>query len=72
MKQVILNIPDSNYEFFMELMKKLNFTAIDSAEEIPKEVQEMVLERQRTSKREDMLTWEEAKAKLKFKWNRTS
>jgi hypothetical protein len=68
MKQVILNIPDSNYEFFIELMKKLNFTIADSSEEeIPKEVQEMVLERLRTSKREDMLTWEEAKAKLKFK-----
>lgn len=68
MKQVILNIPDSNYDFFIELMKKLNFTFEDSDdEEIPKEVQEMVLERLRTSKREDMVTWEEAKAKLKFK-----
>ena len=68
MKQVILNIPDSNYDFFIELMKKLNFTVADSSEEeIPKEVQEMVLERLRTSKREDMLTWEEAKVKLKFK-----
>lgn len=66
MKQVILNIPDSNYDFFMELMKKLNFTTVDeSVEEIPKEVQEMVLERLRTSKRENLVTWEEVKSKLK-------
>lgn len=66
MKQVILNIPDSNYDFFMELMKKLNFTTADtSEEEIPKEVQEMVLERLRTSKRENLVTWEEVKLKLK-------
>ena len=66
MKQVVLNIPDSNYEFFMELMKKLNFITVDSNdEEVPKEVQEMVLERLRTSKREELVTWEEVKSKLK-------
>jgi hypothetical protein len=66
MKQVILNIPDSNYEFFMELMSKLNFISTDADdEEIPKEVQEMVLERLRTSKREELVTWEQVKAKLK-------
>ena len=66
MKQVVLNIPDSNYEFFMELMKKLNFITVDSNdEEVPKEVQEMVLERLRTSKREELVTWEEVKSILK-------
>jgi hypothetical protein len=68
MKQVILNIPDGNYDFFMELLKKLNFTAIETSdEEIPKEVQEMVLERLRTSKRENLVTWEDVKSKLKHR-----
>jgi hypothetical protein len=66
MKQVILNIPDGNYEFFIELMEKLNFVSVESDdEEIPKEVQNMVLERLRNSKRENLVTWEEVKAKLK-------
>jgi hypothetical protein len=68
MRQVILNIPDSNYEFFIELIKKLNLGEIESEdEEIPEEVKKMVLERKRTSKRENLLTWEEVKANLKIK-----
>jgi hypothetical protein len=68
MKQVILNIPDSNYDFFMELMKKLNFESVDSEDEvIPDEVKEMVLERKRTFNRDTALTWEEAQKKLTHK-----
>lgn len=68
MRQVILNIPDSNYEFFIELIKKLNIGEIESEDaEIPEEVKKMVLERKRTSKRENLLTWEEVKANLKIK-----
>ena len=67
MRQVILNIPDSNYEFFIELIKKLNLGEIESEdEEIPEEVKKMVLERQRTFNRETALTWDEVKAKLKY------
>jgi hypothetical protein len=67
MKQVILNIPDSNYEFFIELMRKLNFKTINEEEEIPEEVKRMVLDRKKNSKRENLLTWEEVKANLKYK-----
>jgi hypothetical protein len=67
MKQVVLNIPDTNYEFFMELMKKLNFTPVEEDDaDIPEEVKKMVIDRLNNSKRENLLTWEEAKAKLKY------
>ena len=67
MKQVILNIPDNNFEFFMELMKKLNFITSDQEEtQVPEDVKKMVMERKRTFKREDALTWEEVQKKLKY------
>jgi len=66
MKQIILNIPDNNYEFFMELMKKLDFEYTDQESEIPEEIKKMVLERKKNSKRENLLTWEEVKANLKY------
>ena len=68
MKQVILNIPDVNYDFFMELMKKLDFISIESEnEEIPEDVKRKVIERARTFDRGKALTWEEAKLRLKLK-----
>lgn len=67
MKQVILNIPDSNYDFFIELMKKLNLSPIDDVNDnIPLEIQQKVLYRLKNSKREDLLTWQEVKSKLKY------
>ena len=67
MKQVILNIPDSNYDFFIELMKKLNFNPIDSSDdEIPEDIQQKVLERVKHSNREELLTWQEVKSKLRY------
>ena len=67
MKQVILNIPDNNYEFFMELMKKLNFITTDQEEtQVPEDVKKMVMDRLNNSKRENLVTWEEAKTKLRF------
>ena len=42
MKQVILNIPDSKYSFFMELVKSLTFVKIPDDGNLTKKQQEFV------------------------------
>lgn len=42
MKQVILNIPDKKYVFFMELIKNLGFVKIQSEQKLYKENQMFV------------------------------
>ncbi len=66
MKQVTLNIPDSKYQFFIELIDNLGF---DKAEEIfiPEEHKAIVRERILNSNPEDLIPWEEARKQLRFK-----
>lgn len=42
MKQITLNIPDSKYSFFMELVKSLNFVKISEETKLTKKQQEFV------------------------------
>lgn len=42
MKQVILNIPDNKYPFFMELVKSLGFIKVSSEPILTKKQQEFV------------------------------
>ncbi|MDY0334623.1 MAG: hypothetical protein RBR47_06660 [Bacteroidales bacterium] len=42
MKQVILNIPESKYPFFMELLKNLAFVKVPDEAELNKKQQEFV------------------------------
>lgn len=42
MKQVVLNIPDSKYPFFMELVKSLTFVKIPDEGKLSKKQQEFV------------------------------
>jgi hypothetical protein len=42
MKQVVLNIPDNKYPFFMELVKSLTFVKIPGQAKLTKKQQEFV------------------------------
>ncbi|TVQ14645.1 MAG: hypothetical protein EA361_07290 [Bacteroidetes bacterium] len=42
MKQVVLNIPDSKYPFFMELVKSLGFVKVSGVAKLTKIQQEFV------------------------------
>ncbi|TRX61420.1 hypothetical protein FNH22_05020 [Fulvivirga sp. M361] len=66
MKQITLNIPDSKYQFFMELIHQLGF---DKAEEIdiPDGHKAIVRERIKNSNPEELIPWQEARKQLRFK-----
>ncbi len=42
MKQVVLNIPDNKYNFFMELIRSLDFVKISGEEKLTKKQKEFV------------------------------
>ncbi|MFO7668977.1 MAG: hypothetical protein R6W31_04900 [Bacteroidales bacterium] len=42
MKQVVLNIPDNKYPFFMELVKSLGFVKVSSEPKLSKKQQKFV------------------------------
>jgi hypothetical protein len=42
MKQVVLNIPDNKYPFFMELVKSLGFVKVPEETKLTKKQQEFV------------------------------
>lgn len=68
MKQVILNIPDKKFDFFMELVKQLGLeVSEENYYKIPEEHKSIVRERIKNSKPEDMVSWEEARKQFKFK-----
>lgn len=62
MKQVILNIPESKFQFFMELVKNLGFVKT-SVLEIPEEHKRIVRKRisDSTKNPERLLDWDEVK-----------
>lgn len=66
MKQVILNIPEKNYDFFMELIENLGFVE-PSTIEIPEEHKNIVRKRIEDSNLnpERLLDWDEVKNDLK-------
>ena len=69
MKQVLLNIPEKEFSFFMELLKKFNFKTTQVAEvHISEKDMKLVDQRRRTAKKEDFMTWEQADKKLKTKY----
>jgi hypothetical protein len=67
MKFITLQVPDSNYDFFKELMKKLNVkTADDDSMFISEEQKEMVRERIRNTKPENLKDIDTALSQMKF------
>jgi hypothetical protein len=65
MKKVTINVPEDKYRFFMELIESLGFDTDEAG--ISEAQKEMVRERIKNSKKEELLTWQEARGKLKLK-----
>ena len=66
MREVTLKIPEEKFEFYMELFGQLGLET-ELEYEIPEDHKEIVRERIRNSRSEDLIPWEEARKKLKFK-----
>lgn len=66
MKEVTIKIPDSKYQFFMELVSNLGFEKAEDMD-IPEEHKLIVRERIKNSRPEDLISWEEARKQLRFK-----
>ena len=67
MKQVTLNIPDNKYQFFLELIKNLNFIKIDKGDRsVPEWQKEIVRERTLKSKEDPgrLLNWDDVQDKF--------
>jgi hypothetical protein len=66
MKQLTVNIPDKEYDFFIQLLKKFDFVKVKEAEfEIPESHKQLVRERIKTAKPEDYIDWDIAEKKIK-------
>ena len=74
MKQVVLNIPDNKFNFFMELVRNFKFVSIEKTTEnaseidIPEWHKEIINDRVKNSKIEDMQNWKDVELKLDAKY----
>lgn len=66
MRKVTINVPDHKYQFFMELLQNLGFDKTEELE-IPEQHKEIVRERIRNSKPEELIPWSEARKQIRFK-----
>lgn len=69
MREITLKVPDDKLPFFMQLMKELNINVSETTDdiEIPEEHKAIVMERIKNSRPEELIPWEEARKKLRFK-----
>ena len=67
MKEITLKIPEDKYVFFMEVFNQLGLEVSDDDFVIPEWQKEVVLERIKKNKEEDLIPWEEARKQFKFK-----
>lgn len=69
MKQVILNIPDREFDFFMKLIQKFKYKTAETIDfNISEEVQQLVDERRKTAKASDYITRAQSNEKIKKKY----
>jgi len=61
MKEITLKIPEKKFQFFLELVKQLGLEIENSKTSIPKKHKEIVLDRIKKTKEEDLLNWDEIK-----------
>lgn len=66
MKKITLEVPDHKVNFVIELINQLGLKSSEQPE-IPEEHKEIVRERIRTSSQDDLVSWKEARKRLKFK-----
>ena len=69
MKQITLNIPENELNFFMKLIEKFNYETVVNDMSITQQMKDVLDERRKTSKKEDFIPWEEVKNKISFKSN---
>jgi hypothetical protein len=67
MREVSLKIPEKQFNFFIELFQKLGLEVQKEDFDIPEKHKEIVRERVKNLKEEELIPWEEARKKLKFK-----
>lgn len=69
MKQVILNIPDSEIDFFMKLIQKFKYKTSEQLDyAISEEDKQLVDERRKTAKASDYITRNQSIEKIKKKY----
>jgi hypothetical protein len=66
MKEFIIRIPDNQSEFFLELVKGLGFTEVTENEVTSEQDKELIFKRITSSKKGDLLDWEEVKDRFVF------
>ena len=65
--KITLDIPENKYQFFLELIKSLNFITVEDRElTIPEWQKKIVRDRIKNTKPEDYLSWEEVEKQFKF------
>ena len=67
MAEITLRIPDTKLNFFMELIQQLGFEVNVNDLPISEEHKKFVMNRIKSAKKEDFVSWEEARKQLKFK-----
>lgn len=67
MKEITLRVPDQKLDAFMEFIQELGLEVEPDMREIPEEHQTIVLERLKTLKEEDVISWENARSSFRFK-----
>lgn len=67
MTRVTLNIPDNEFNFFMKLIEKFNYTTEIKEFEFSQEMKDVLDERRLTSKEGEFIPWEEVKKQIRFK-----
>ncbi|MEO1020994.1 MAG: hypothetical protein AAFW89_00505 [Bacteroidota bacterium] len=67
MKEITLRVPDQKFDMFMEFIQELGLEVAPDMREIPEEHQKIVLERLKTLKEEDVISWESARSSFRFK-----
>ena len=66
MKNIILSVSDSEYDFFIQLIKKFDFLEIkNEGIDISKEHQQFVLNRIKSSNPAELIEWDLVKNKFK-------
>jgi len=69
MKEIILKVPDQKVDFVLQLIEQLGLETSTELPEIPEEHKAIVRKRIKTSKPEDLISWEEARKQFTFKSN---
>lgn len=66
MKHITLSIPEEKYDFFLELLKNMDFVSIEDFPPIPEEHQNLVQQRKLTGGPDSMKNWDDVKHQFKI------